>query len=195
MKNLIVLSLVLVCLGAKAQEADKVTVEKNLYGAQLGLLSTGFFYETRLGRKITLMSEVGLTLVISTKESNNPAIKDQTSTIIAPYVSLEPRLYYGLDRRSKLGRNIRNNSSNYISLNTSFTSSKTPVIQNGDFDVVSAINISPKYGIRRSFSKNFYYEFSAGYGYQYNIFGKTIGCDCKHSSTDIDIQARIAYNF
>ena len=195
MKKIIILALVLLSIIAKAQEVEKVSVEKNLYGAYIGLLSSGFQYETRLDRKTTIMSEVGLTLVTSTKESNNPEIKDKTTTIFAPYISLEPRWYYGLDRRSKLGRNTKNNSSNYISLKTSFISSKTPVIKNGDFDVVSVIMIIPKYGIRRSFSKNFYYEFSGGYGYQYNIFSKISGCDCKHSSADIDIQARIGYNF
>jgi hypothetical protein len=195
MKNLFVLGFVLLSFIAKAQEADKVSVEKNLYGVHLGLLSSGFQYETRLDRKITLMSEVGLTIGMSTKESNNTEIKDQTTTIFAPYVTLEPRWYYGLDRRSKLGRNTKHNSSNYISLNSSFISAKTPVIKNGDFDIVSAIMIIPKYGIRRSFSKNFYYEFSGGYGYQYNIFSETSGCDCDHSSDYIDIQARIGYNF
>jgi hypothetical protein len=170
-----------------------VTVEKNLYGFQFGLLSSGFQYETRLDRKITLMSEVGLTLVLSTREFNNPEIEDQTTTIFAPYVTLEPRWYYGLDRRSKLGRNTTNNSSNYISLKTSFISSKTPIIKNGDFDVVSVIMIVPMYGIRRSFAKNFNYQFSGGYGYQYNFFDKA--CGCKHFTTDIDLQASIGYNF
>jgi hypothetical protein len=139
------------------------------------------------------MSEVGLTLVLSTREFNNPEIEDQTTTIFAPYVTLEPRWYYGLDRRSKLGRNTTNNSSNYISLKTSFISSKTPIIKNGDFDVVSAIMIVPMYGIRRSFAKNFNYQFSGGYGYQYNFFDKA--CGCKHFTTDIDLQASIGYNF
>lgn len=195
MKKCIILTFILISFLSKAQNTEKVSVEKNLFGFQLGLLSSGFQYETRLDRKITLMSEVGLTLVLSTKEFNNPEIKDITTTISAPFVTLEPRWYYGLDRRSKLGRNTKNNSSNYSSLKTSFISSETPIIKNGDFDVVSAIKIVPMYGIRRSFSKNFNYEFSAGYGYQYNIFSKTNPCDCKHSTTDIDLQARIGYNF
>jgi hypothetical protein len=167
MKNYIILGFVLTSLFLNAQE---VSVEKNLYGVYFGLLTSGFQYETRLDRKITLMSEVGLTIAMSTKEYNNPEIKDQTTTIFAPYLALEPRWYYGLDRRHRLGRNIKNNSSNYVSLLTSYISSKTPVIKNGDFDINPAIFLVPKYGIRRSFAKNFNYEFSGGYGYQYNFF-------------------------
>lgn len=192
MKNYIILGFVLTSLFLDAQE---VSVDKKLYGVYFGLLNSGFQYETRLDRKITLMSEVGITLAMSTKESNNPEIKDQTTTIFAPYLALEPRWYYGLDRRHRLGRNIKNNSSNYVSLLTSYISSKTPVIKNGDFDITPAIFLVPKFGIRRSFAKNFNYEFSGGYGYQYNFFSKTNPCDCKHFTTTIDLQARIGYNF
>lgn len=195
MKKIVTIGLVLVSFFIKAQETKEASVEKNLYGFQFGLLSSGFQYETRLDRKITLMSEVGLTLVLSTREFNNPEIKDQTTTIFAPYVTLEPRWYYGLDRRNKLDRNIKNNSSNFISLKTSFISSKTPVIKNGNFDITPAIFLAPIYGIRRSFAKNFNYEFSGGYGYQYNFFSKSNGCNCKHFTTDIDLQASIGYNF
>ena len=192
MKKTVTIGLVLVSFFIKAQD---VSVEKKLFGVQFGLLSSGFQYETKLQRKMTLMTELGLTLVMSTKEFNNPNIKDKTTTIFAPYLSLEPRWYYGLDRRNKLGRNIKNNSSNFISLKSSFISSKTPVIKNGSFDITPAIFLAPMYGIRRSFAKNFHYQFSGGYGYQYNFFSKSEGCNCKHFTTDIDLQASIGYNF
>ncbi len=198
MKNFIVLGFVLISFIVNAQdtqEVEKVSVEKNLYGAQLGLFSTGFYYETQLQRKITLRTEIGLTLTFSTKDYEDPAIDDKTETLIAPYVTLEPRWYYGLDRRKRLGKKTYNNSSNYVSLATSYISTKTPITNTGDFDVVSAIYVIPKYGIRRAFAKHFNYEFSAGWGYQYNIFSESSGCDCDHNNTAIDIQARIGYDF
>ena len=195
MKNFIVLGFVLLSFIAKAQETQEVSVEKNLYGAQLGLLSTGFYCETLLYRKISLRTEIGLTLVVSTKDYEDPSIEDENSTLIVPYVTLEPRWYYGLDRRKRLGKKIYNNSSNYVSLANSYFSNKTPIINNGNFDVVSAITVIPKYGIRRAFAKHFNYEFSAGIGYQYNIFSSTNSCNCDHNQTEIDIQARIGYDF
>lgn len=198
MKNFIVLGFVLISFIAKAQdtqEVQNVSVEKNLFGVQLGLISTTFYYETQMQRKITLRTEIGLTLISSTKDYEDPAIEDETATLIAPYITLEPRWYYGLDRRKRLEKKIYNNSSNYVSLATSYLSTKTPITNNADFDVVSAITIIPKYGIRRAFAKHFNYEFSAGVGYQYNIFSEASGCDCDHNNTTVDIQARIGYDF
>jgi hypothetical protein len=195
MKNFIVLGFVLVSFIANAQEGEKVSVEKNLYGTQLGLLSTSFYYETQLQRKITLRTEIGLALVFSTHDYADPATEDESTTLIVPYLTLEPRWYYSLDRRKRLGKKTYNNSSNYVSLATSYISAKTPIINNDDFDVASAITIIPKYGIRRAFAKHFNYEFSGGIGYQYNVFSKTDGCNCDHNNTTIDLQIRIGYDF
>lgn len=195
MKNFIVLGFVLISFIAKAQEVEKVSVEKSLYGAQLGLVSTSFYYETQLQRKITLRAEIGLVLGYATRDYEDPAIEDESSTLIVPYVTLEPRWYYGLDRRKRLGKKTYNNSSNYVSLATSYMSNKTPIMNNGDFDVVSAITVVPKYGIRRAFAKHFNYEFSAGVGYQYNVFSNASGCNCDHNDVALDIQARIGYDF
>ena len=198
MKKYIVLGFVLISFIVKAQdtqEVEKVSVEKSLFGTQLGLISTSFYYETQLQRKISLRAEVGLALTFSTKDYEDPSMQNETATLIVPYLTLEPRWYYGLDRRKRLEKKTYNNSSNYVSLATSYISSKTPITNSGDFDVVSAITIVPKYGIRRAFAKHFNYEFSAGVGYQYNIFSEASGCDCEHNNTTLDIQARIGYDF
>ena len=195
MKKYLLVGLVLTSLFLKAQEAEKVSVEKKLYGFQLSFFGSGFQYETRLDRKITLLSEIGLTLVLSTKEFEDPAIKDKTTTLFAPYLSVEPRWYYGLDRRNKMGRNTNNNSSNYVSILTSFISTKTPVIKNGDLNITPTFLFIPKYGIRRAFAKNFNYEFSGGYGLQYNVFSKANPCNCEHLTTNVNFEARIGYNF
>jgi hypothetical protein len=195
MKNFTILGFILISLLAKAQEVEKVSVEKNLYGAQLGILNTSFYYETKLDRKIALRTEAGLAVGFSTKDYTDPAIKDENATLIVPYLTLEPRWYYGLDRRKRLEKKTYKKNSNYVSLATSYISSKTPVANNGDFDVASAITIIPKYGIRRAFAKHFNYEFLAGVGYQYNIFSSSNGCSCDHNQTIIDAQARIGYDF
>lgn len=195
MRKCIILAMVVLCFSVKAQETEKVSVEKNLYGVQLGLINTSFQYETKLDRKITLLGELGFELGFSTKEFNNPDIEDQKATAITPYITLEPRWYHNLDRRTKLGRNTDHNSANYFALSTKYYSGTTPILNTGDFNFVSSVSVIPKYGIRRAFAKNFNYEFSGGVGYQYNIFSKTKGCYCDHNNTNIDIQARIGYNF
>lgn len=193
MKNFTILGFVLLSFMAKAQE--EASVEKNLYGIQLGIINTSFYYETKLDRKIALRTEAGLELISSYREYDDSTIEDETTTQISPYLTLEPRWYYGLDRRKRLEKNIKNNSSNYISLSTSYVFNDAPLIKNGDIDIVSALYIIPKFGIRRVFAKHFNYEFSGGVGYKYNVFSKTKGCDCEHSNTAIDVQIRIGYDF
>jgi len=193
MNKFIVFSFVLLSFIAKAQEAQ-VSVVKNLYGAQLGLVSASFYYETQLERKVALRAEVGLGLMGTTVESNDPAIKDKTEYFLLPYLSLEPRWYFGLDRRNRLKRNTYNNSSDFISLNTSYISGKTP-FENNNLNPVSAVTIIPKYGMRRVFAKHFNYEFFTGVGYQYNIFSNEKGCNCDHNAVAIDFQVRIGYDF
>jgi hypothetical protein len=196
MRKYILLSLVLTTFLAKAQDStQEPSVEKNLYGLQLGLVSASFQYETKLLRKMTLHTEIGLELGFSTKEYDNPAIKDETSTLIIPYLSVEPRWYYGLDRRLRLGKNIKNNGSNYFSLETAYQASDRPVSNSGNFDVIPSLNVIPKFGIRRNFAKYFNYEFSAGVGYQHNFFSNSTGCSCEQDAVGLDIQTRIGYNF
>lgn len=195
MKKVLFLIFVFVFSIANAQEIQEVSVEKSLLGVQLGLVNVSFQYETKLGREFTLLTEAGLALTTATRDYQDPSINDEHATLITPYVTVEPRWYYGLDRRKKLGKKTYNNSSNYIALSTSYVSNNTPIVHSGSFDIVSSLYLIPKYGIRRAFAKNFNYEFSAGLGYQYNIFNEKDGCNCDHNDTAIDIQARIGYNF
>jgi len=148
-----------------------------------------------LDRKITLRTEAGLEMITSTRDYVDPAIKDEITILISPYLLLEPRWYFGLDRRTRLKKNTSNNSSNYLSLRTSYMFNNTPLINSKGFNVVSTIMIVPKFGIRRVFAKHFNYEFSGGVGYQYNIFSKKGGCNCDHSNVAVDLQVRIGYDF
>ncbi len=195
MRKCIVLVFVLINFLTSAQETEKVSVEENLFGVQLGVISASFQYETKLARKITLYSELGFGLSFLTIKNDDPAIDDEKSTIIFPFLNLEPRWYFGLDRRVKLGRNIRNNSSNYLSLATTFYSNETLLLNTGDFNVTPQLSIVPQFGIRRAFAKNFNYELSGGVGYGYNFFDDAKGCNCSHNNTVIHIQYKIGYNF
>lgn len=192
MKRILILGFVMCGMIAKSQETS---VEKNIYGVQLGLFDLSFQNETKLHRTIALRTEIGLNLLFATTESIDPAVKDKTSTLTVPYLSLEPKWYFGLDRRARLGRNIKNNSSNYLSLKTSFISTDTPLTNPDNKKIVPAILAIPEFGIRRNFSKHFNYEFSGGVGYQYNIFSKNRGCNCDHNYIYYDIRARIGYDF
>jgi hypothetical protein len=172
--------------------AQKPSVEKKLRGVQLGLLNLSFQYESRLARKFTLLAEAGLELGFSSIETPS---ETTSYGLLFPYLTAEPRWYYGLDRRVRKGKNIKNNGSNYLSLRTTYASADTPIINNAPYDIVSSLFIIPKFGIRRNFAKNFNYEFSFGYGYKLNIFNANSCPNCPVGRDSYDVQTRIGYNF
>ena len=192
MKNFIVLGFVLISFIVKAQEAQEVSVEKNLNSVALGLLSLSYQNEFRLERKMTLRTEIGLATGTSTKDYNG---QKETSFLIVPFLNLEPRWYYGLDRRSRLKRETKNNSSNYVSLLTSFVSSRTALVNTKDFEAAPFITITPEYGFRRRIGKHFYWEGSAGIGYQHNFLDKSYTYKIDQNEMYIDVQYKFGYIF
>lgn len=193
MKNFIVLGFVLISFIAKAQEVEKVSVEKSLNSVQLGLFSLSYQNETRLERKITLRSEIGL--MTGTSIIEYPDGHEETSFLIVPFVNVEPRWYHSLDRRSRLKKSTKNNSSNYVSLLTSFISSNMALVNTKDFETAPYIIIVPEYGIRRSIGKHFYWECSAGIGYQHNFFDKSYTYSIDENNVFFDFQYKFGYIF
>jgi hypothetical protein len=198
----IVLGLFLSTLTLQAQQSQdtipKASVEKSLRGVQLGLVSANFQYEFKLERKLTLRTEIGAELIYNTRTYYDPTIREVSSQLTVPYITLEPRWYYGIDRRIRKGKNIKNNSSNYVGLKTSFLSARTPITSNDKYEVASAINVIPNFAIRRSFAKHFNYEFAFGIEYKRLVlFPKEYSScvNCNNGFTNIFLQARIGYNF
>jgi hypothetical protein len=195
MKNFTILGFVLISLIAKAQETQQVSVEKSLNSIQVGLISLSYQNETRLDRKITLRSEIGLITGTSTREYSEE--EKETSFMIVPIINVEPRWYYGLDRRSRLNKNTINNSSNYVSLLTTFVPVGMALVNTKDFDAPPFISIIPEYGIRRtSIHKHFYCESSAGIGYRHNFHDKSlIYTNSDENEVFLDIQWKFGYIF
>lgn len=193
MKKIIVLGFVLISFIVKAQEVEKVSVEKNLNSVQIGLLSLSYQNEIRLDRKITLRSEIGLESGSSTVTFSDG--HKEKSFLIVPYINMEPRWYHSLDRRSRLKKNTKNNSSNYISLLTSFVSTRTSLVNTKDFETAPSLYIIPEYGIRRSLGKHFFSEYSAGVGYQHNFLDKTYTYTIDENEVFVDFQFKFGYIF
>lgn len=195
MKKIIVLGFFLLNFIAKAQDAQvvqKVSVEKSLNSIQLGLFSLSYQNETRLDRIITLRSEIGFATGSSTVTYSDG--QKEKSFLIVPFINEEPRWYHSLDRRSRLKKNTKNNSSNYVSLLTTFVPSRLALVNTKDFEAAPFISIIPEYGFRRS-GKHFYWEGSVGVGYKYNFFDNSYTYDYDENQVIIDVQYRFGYIF
>lgn len=195
MKKYLVLGLFLLSFLAKAQETEKVSVAKELFGVQLGVFNASFLYETKLDRKLTLHTEFGFGLGFVKVISENKAIADLESTIVFPYINIEPRWYFGLDKRARLNRTTNNNNSNYFSLSTNYRSNNTLLVNTGNLNVTPQFSIVPQFGMRRVFLKKFFFEEAVGVGYGYNFFDDTIGCNCSHNQTVVSFSLKTGYNF
>ena len=171
-------------LFCNAQQSE-VSVEKNMYGVQLGLVGLHLHNETKLERKFALRSEVSVSLVSFHGNSDN------IDYLVAPSFVVEPRFYYGLDRRSRLGKNTKHNGSNFISLKSRYQTNWL-LTESDTYDIVPYISFTPMYGIRRNFAKNINYEFSFGLGYLRDL-EKAINRG--QNNLLLDIQVRIGYNF
>jgi hypothetical protein len=191
-----VLGFVLISFLAKAQDTQvvqKVSVEKNLNSVQLGLFSLSYQNETRLDRKITLRSEIGLSTGTSIIEY--PDGHNEKSFLIVPFINVEPRWYHSLDRRSRLKKYTQNNGSNYVSLLTTFVPSGMALVNTKDFETAPFVQVVPEYGLRRSTGKHFYWEGSIGVGYKHNFFDNSYSYSIDENQVIFDVQYKFGYTF
>ena len=184
-KKIIYLSLViLLCQLINAQIAS---VEKTVYGVQIGTFGIWGNVESKLTNSIALRSEIGLDSGIW-----GGSFYPETGYIITPVLTLEPRFYYNRNARIKKSRNISNNSGNFISLKTSYHPNCFAISNYDNVQIVPDLSIIPTWGIRRSIGKNFNYEAGIGIGYRY-YFAKSSSYSSNSSDAAVNLDLRIGY--
>lgn len=186
-KKIIYLSLsILLCQLIDAQIAS---VEKNIYGIQIGTFGIWGNLESKLTNSIALRSELGLDSGIW-----GGSFYPETGYIITSVLTLEPRFYYNLNTRIKKSRNISNNSGNFISLKTSYHPNWFAISNYDNVQIVPDLSIIPTWGIRRSIGKHFNYETGIGIGYIY-YFAKSSGYSSNSSDAAVNLDLRVGYTF
>jgi hypothetical protein len=157
MKKTIIILFCAINVLAFSQDS-KNGVEKSLTGIQVGFLGADIYNESKIADNFVLRSQFTL----------NPSIwggnfYDKTGFALTPEISVSPKYYYNLSSRAEKGKNSSHNSGNYIALKVGYLPNWF-VISNSDISVNESLIIVPSYGLRRSFSKNFNYEFRVGLG-------------------------------
>lgn len=89
--------------------------------------------------------------------------------IISPFVDIQQRWFYNLNKRNKKNRNTKNNSGNFVSLRfiTRGSSIAENVVRSSDFDFA----FGPTWGIQRKYGKNFHILFDVGPQYYFDTNG------------------------
>ncbi|MFJ1441495.1 hypothetical protein ACILFQ_06250 [Capnocytophaga canimorsus] len=173
-------------LGFAVAQAQNASVEKDIIGVQIGIFETNIYNEHRLSDVVALRSQVSLY-----GGFRMGAAYDKAAFWFTPAISLEPKWYYGLNRRIKKEKNISNNSGNYLSLRTEFSPDWFIITNDNSLtNDYNSIAVIPTFGIRRSFSRNFNYEFNVGYGY-----AQTLGKKPNTTGGTFWLSFKIGYDF
>jgi len=171
-------------LSTQAQES----VEKSVFGVQVGFLGAWVHHEARLADQFALRTEVGLD---ASGFISNP-FSENAKYIFAPEITVEPRYYYNLSKRAEKQKNTTANAANFISLKTTYTPDWFTISNRNNTSVASQFSIVPTWGMRRNISNsNFNYELGFGLGYEHNFYN--YGYD--EGDVAVNLHARIGYRF
>lgn len=158
MKKIFLLLILGLNLNVNAQNAS---VEKSIFSVQSGFIGLWINNEIKLVNNLALRSEIGI--------EHDIAVGDQyegAGFIFQPVLTLEPKFYYNLNKRNQNGRNIKNNSGNYISLKTSYHPDWFVLNLDDNITKTADLSIVPTWGFKRQCGDHFTYEGGAGLGYR-----------------------------
>jgi hypothetical protein len=196
MRKIFKLFFLMICVAGYTQS---VSVEKSIFGVQTGFAGLWLNNECKLSSSIALRSEIGLEYDIALGDHY-----DGVGFILQPVVTLEPRYYYNLEKRGANGRQISNNSGNYISLKTSYHPDWFVINLDDAITKTADLSIIPTWGIKRTLGKHFTFETAVGFGFRVvflkeNFFNGTAQSvdDVKENRLQYtpDFSLRIGYTF
>ena len=171
--------------------AQTASVEKSIFGVQIGALGVWAHNEARLSNKFVLRSEIGFDGGLFSGSNY-----DNLNFLMTPVLTLEPRFYYNLNKRVAKEKNISGNSGNFLSLKTSYHPDWFIISSDDNVNVPNQISIVPTWGIRRTIGTHFNYEAGVGVGYSYYFSEKINGYKTEGSGeTTVNLLLRIGYQF
>jgi hypothetical protein len=130
--------------------------------------SLHYGYELPIARRATIIGRIGAN---AGGEWGTSFYGDYGYWMVAPSIDIEPRFYYGLDRRAAHGRSTAGNAGSFLALQIK-NIPPFGYVSDSRFAIYGATTFTPMWGIRRVWSENWLFEFTAGYA-----IGKPWGSD------------------
>lgn len=143
---------------ANAQE--KASVEKSTTGIQLNIVGLNVYNESKLNQDLALRVEGSLDMVSIFGGDFYP----KTGFVMVPSIKIAPKWYYNIEKRFSEGKNTKNNSANFLNLELVYRPGGLVISNYDHLKVYDSVFLIPNWGIRRSFSEDFNYEFNVGAG-------------------------------
>jgi len=168
--------------------AQDLSVEKSVFGAQIGLVGIWVHNEFRMSNELAFRTELGLDSGIWYEDYYG-----DFGFLMAPVITVEPRWYYNIKKREAKGKRLDGNGFNFLSLRISYHPDWF-LISSEDVDFVSDISFVPSWGIRRNLGKHFNFETGAGIGYRY-VFSQDSGFEDDYDEITVNLMFKIGYKF
>ena len=170
-------------------KSQTTSVEQSTYGIQTGVLGIWAHNEAKLSNQIALRAEIGMDA-----EFYGGSSYLKNAFLMTPVIRLEPRWYYNLEKRVLKSKNIKGNSANFLTLQTSYRPNWFVISNYENVEVGDQISIIPTWGIKRNIGNHFTYETGIGIGYRY-IFAKSVGYLENLGEATLNLHLRIGYRF
>ncbi|WP_289022772.1 hypothetical protein [uncultured Salegentibacter sp.] len=163
MKKLLLLSFCL-CSLLSINAQDQASVEDGLLS--VNILTPAVEYEYGLTSSTTLDLRLGSAFAYwkNTYFGENFGIY--------PILGIQYRYYYNLEKRLDKGKNLKNNSANYIALSGAVQSGK-PIIGNLEYNEAYFGTVGPVWGLQRYYNSGFKLDLNLGGGYSFNESGES----------------------
>jgi len=162
MKKLILLSFCF-CSFLSINAQDQPSVEDGLFS--VNILTPGLEYEIGLTNSTTLDLRAGSGFAY------RKGVFEEGFGVY-PIFNLQYRHYYNLKKRLDKGKNISNNSANYIALSGAIQAGK-PIIGNLEYNEGYFGVIGPVWGLQRYYGAGFKLDLNLGGGYGFNESGSS----------------------
>lgn len=136
----------------------------NQFQLEYNLLGVGVSYETPISEKLLINLGVGVGGGIDDSES----YVWEFNSSLAAYFKGELKYIYNREKRLKKGKNMENNSGNYIAFQTKYFTRRFS--ENTNFEPLNkAILNEFHWGLQRSMGGNWLFNFHVGFGFLRNI--------------------------
>jgi hypothetical protein len=118
-----------------------------------------YAYEHPLARRATIIGRVGMDA--GAVWGYNLLGDSWGFWMIAPSIDIEPRFYYGLDRRAARKRSTDSNTGSFLALQMKNVM-PFGYISDSYLTIVGATSFTPMWGLRRAWGDHWLFEFTAG---------------------------------
>ena len=186
-KNTFILILILVCFQqVKAQDYERMQktarTESN-HAIDIGFVGAGYTYEYAFNNKFTLNLGAGIMGSVGYASSSFSGSYSYYS--FHPYLKIEPRYYYNLQRRLEKGKNIYDNQGSFFAVECAYVFK--PFAEHNVHYESATFGFAPYWGLRRIWWEHFLFEFGAGLSFGFNNYS--------NSKVGIHIGIRLGYKF